>query len=67
MTDDSGGENLIKSVIHLTELPQDLIEKELLLILQSKGISPENLTMTELRAALLEYLENFNTDFNQLS
>ena len=47
---------LFSELVSLTGLPSDLIQTELALLLEKKGISPDELTMESLRAALADYL-----------
>lgn len=50
------GNKLFSEVAGLTGLPSDLIHEELALLLEKKGISPDELTMDSLRSALTDYL-----------
>lgn len=47
---------LFSELVSLTGLPSDLIQNELAHLLEKKGISPDELTMESLRAALADYL-----------
>lgn len=47
---------LFRELVGLTGLPSDLIQQELALLLEKKGISPDEVTMESLRAALADYL-----------
>ena len=51
------GQQLIDSVVQLTELPEPLIQHELTQILTQSGHQSGSLTLDELRAALLIYLD----------
>lgn len=64
------GEELLRTIVDLTGLPEGFAQKELHEILDSSGESPEtraNITLDELRAALIRYLETMdpNGDPNQ--
>jgi hypothetical protein len=59
------GEKLIETLVTLTGLPENLAHQELDQILDMSGHSSESrttLTMDELRAALLTYLEALAPD-----
>lgn len=54
------GEKLLQTLVSLTGLPEGFAHQELNQILQSTGESPENradMTLDDLRAALVRYLE----------
>lgn len=52
----SGGKKLFAEVTGLTGLPEDLISEELKVLLERKGVAPEQMTMESLREALSDYL-----------
>lgn len=51
------GENLAKTLIAATGLPQDPIERELNALLLKYGKDAESLTLDELREIMAEYLQ----------
>ena len=51
------GKTLIQTVVSLTELPEPLVHHEMNEILMQSGHESEVLTLAELRAAMLSYLE----------
>jgi predicted aspartyl protease len=57
------GERLIQTVVSLTDLPEPLIGEEMAHILEASGHSSENLTIEELRASMLAYLEALHQGF----
>jgi hypothetical protein len=62
-TVDPDGQELIKAVVSLSGLPESLARLELDHILDSAGQSSQNLTLEQLRYALVAYLEAMNDDF----
>lgn len=56
------GQKLLDQVVSLTGLPEDLISSELDEILENSGRSAKNVTLEELRAALIAHLESVNRD-----
>jgi hypothetical protein len=54
---DLGGEKLLNTVASLTGLPAPLVHEELGQILELSGQDSANLTLEELRSAMLAYLE----------
>lgn len=59
------GRELIEEVISLTELPEPLISQELEALIQDSGKNPETLTIDELRASMLAYLEMINSSMSK--
>jgi len=55
-----GGTELLETVVSLTGLPEELMQKELSRILESCGRDRNNLTLDDLRFALLSYLETLD-------
>ena len=55
---------LLSEVASLTGLPVDWVESELTQIVKKSGHTPEQLTLDELRASMLEYLEEMNREMN---
>ena len=49
------GETLLKTLTEATELPQDLINKEMTSLIEAAGKNKENLTMDDLRQILSDY------------
>ncbi|MEO7162608.1 MAG: hypothetical protein ABI041_06805, partial [Bdellovibrionia bacterium] len=52
-----GGQELIQLVVSLTELPELMIQRELEQILELPVGKPEDVTIEQLREAMLAYLE----------
>lgn len=50
------GNKLFSEVTELTGLPEDLISEELKILLERKGVAPDQVTMESLREALADYL-----------
>lgn len=59
-----GASELLSEVASLTGLPVDWVESELTQIVQKSGHKPNDLTLDELRASMLEYLEEMNREMN---
>jgi hypothetical protein len=55
---------LLSEVASLTGLPVDWVESELTQIVKKSGHAPEQLTLEELRASMLDYLEEMNREMN---
>jgi hypothetical protein len=55
-----GGEALLADVVEKTGLAGNLIESELSAIVENAGHSASNITLEQLRAAMLNYLEELN-------
>ncbi len=53
---------LLVEVASLTGLPVDWVQSELTQIVKKSGHTPEQLTLDELRASMLEYLEEMNRE-----
>jgi hypothetical protein len=58
----SGGPALIDQVVTATGLPDDLVTQELDQILGNAGCSKENVTLEQLREAMLTYLESLHQE-----
>ncbi len=58
-----GGQELIQTVLSLTGLPEPWVRIELDEILESSGQNCENLTLKQLRQALVAHLESLQADF----
>ena len=59
-TEELAGEDLIQTLVSLTGLPEGMANEEMDQILQLSGHQPEkrsDITLDELRAALITYLE----------
>lgn len=57
------GQTLVQTVVSLTDLPEPLIHREMDEILQASGHRSESLTLEQLRAAMMSYLESIQADF----
>lgn len=53
---------LLTEVASLTGLPVDWVHTELTQIVKNSGHTPEQLTLEELRASMLQYLEEMNRE-----
>ena len=60
---ESSGENLVRTVITLSGLPEASAEQELGHVLKNAGENPANVTLEGLRAAMLAYLESMQAEF----
>lgn len=56
------GHELLETIIALTGLPKDLAKQELARILENSGRDFSALTLDDIRVAMAEYLESFQTD-----
>ncbi len=56
------GSELLTEVASLTGLPVDWVHTELTQIVKKSGHTPEQLTLEELRASMLVYLEEMNRE-----
>lgn len=56
------GTELVEAVVSFTGLPQTLVGEELGNILENAGHSPATLTLEQLRAAMVAYLESTLND-----
>ncbi len=61
------GQDLIQTVVTLTELPEELAHQEVDKILQHSGHASDNLTLEQLRSAMISYLEAMHADMMQES
>ena len=52
------GPKLVQAVTALTELPEEFAREELKRVLEHSGQSSDDLTLDQLRAAMLVYLES---------
>ena len=59
------GEALLQTVVSLTGLPEPLMHEELGKIVVESGHSTENLTLDELRSAMISYLESLQSEMEQ--
>lgn len=57
---DVSGEDLIRALVTLTGIKDPLMRNELDQIIGEAGHDPSELTLQELRSALMSYLESFN-------
>jgi hypothetical protein len=60
--EEPGGEELIQQVVSLTGLPGAMVHKELNQILELSGQDSQALTLEQLRAAMLAYLESLQAE-----
>ena len=59
------GQELIEKVIELTEVPDPAMEQEVHAILEYSGQEGQDLTLEQLRKAMLDYLEDLHLHFLQ--
>jgi hypothetical protein len=59
---DGNDSELLTEVASLTGLPVDWVQSELTQIVKKSGHTPNELTLDELRASMLEYLEEMNRE-----
>lgn len=52
------GNKLFHTVIEATDLPQESVKNELSKILEAQGISPDAMTLDDLREVLANYLQD---------
>ncbi len=57
-----GGQELVQKLVSLTGLSETLVQEELIQILQMTGCDVENLTLDELRSAMMVYLESMRQE-----
>ena len=60
------GQELLQVLVSLTGLPEEWVRRELDHILEKSGKGQENLTLDELRAAMVIYLESIQKDWNPI-
>ena len=58
-----GGEELIQTVVNLSGLPESLAQNEMDRILELSGQNSNNLTLDQLRQAMIAYLESMHEEF----
>ena len=58
----STGLALISQVSDATELPEEMVQSELIHLIKKAGFSPAHLTMNELRLVLADYLQDVLTE-----
>lgn len=51
------GQELIDQMCTATGLPGDLIQKELITLMNKAGKNPDDISMSDLRAVIVEYLQ----------
>jgi|GEM_PF-2559930 len=59
------GQELIQKLITLTGLPEPMVNQELEQILGPTSEQKNELTLDELRAAMIQYLEHCQTEFEK--
>lgn len=52
------GNELLKTVVEATGLPQDPVQRELKSLLRQSGVAAENMTLEDLREVMAEYLQS---------
>ena len=55
-TEALSGNQLFDEVMSLTGLPKELVSEDLAPVLQRLGVTPESMTLDDLRRAMAEYL-----------
>ena len=63
--DTLGGEDLIATVVALTGLPTESMQTELETLIEDAGQDSKNLTIEDLRAAMISYLETLQAELEQ--
>lgn len=58
-----GGTVLLDQVVSLTGLPEKEVQAELCQIIEEAGMSSSSLTLDQLRAAMVAYLESLQAEF----
>lgn len=58
-----GGAELLEQVVMMTGLPKELIMTEMNQILARSGVSPQKMTVDDLRNAMVHYLESLQGNF----
>ncbi len=66
-TPEMAGEDLIREVVEHTGLPNEWAEDEISKIITDAGHSDKNLTLEELRSAMLTYLESIQSELMEES
>lgn len=59
------GRRLLQILIEATGLPQESVEQELVQILARRGVSPENVTLDDLREVLANYMQDTLIEMKQ--
>lgn len=52
------GQGLAETVVQNTGLPEDMIRKEFHQLLERHGLTPETLTLEDLRMVMADYLQD---------
>jgi len=60
------GADLLEKIVSLTGLPSTEMEQELRLILDKSGINLENMTLDDLRLAMVSYLDSIHEDLDPI-
>ena len=58
------GSDLLEKIVSLTGLPSTEMEQELRHILDKSGINLENMTLDDLRLAMVSYLDSIHEDLD---
>ena len=62
---DSNGKKLLNEVANLTGLPEPWVQAELHSIVETSGHAPTEVTLDELRASMLAYLESMQKEVEE--
>ena len=54
------GKALFETIIDQSGLPKEVAHRELNYVIEEMGLTKEELTLNQLRAAMMQYLENIN-------
>ena len=57
--------DLIQQIAVLTQLPPEIVTKELYRVAQEKGFDVKNINMDDLRAIMSSYVEEVLVSFNE--
>ena len=52
------GIGLLRALIEATGLPADAVEREMQRLIESKGLSPDQITLEDIRELLAHYLQD---------
>ncbi len=56
------GSQLIETIVHSTDLPEEPLDRELKSLIKKAGMTPESLTLDQLRSVLADYLQEVLLD-----
>ena len=63
--EESGGQELVQTLVSLTGLPEPWVSQELLQILETTGQNAQEITLEKLREAMLVYLEEVHASLSK--